>query len=63
MKPEKSNYSSYMTVDKSNISSKINITNIIQKNKLEEKKEKIIKFISVIVFVFVSAVLGIIIYI
>ena len=46
---KKSNYGNYSTLFKvENISKSANITNILKRNKIEEKKEKLSKFFTLI---------------
>jgi len=63
MRAEKSNFSSYSSIIRNvNIQKSANITDIIKKNKQEEKKEKILKFYIFLGFLCITVFFGTIIY-
>ena len=63
MRAEKSNFSSYSSIISNvNIKKSANITDIIKKNKQEEKKEKILKFYIFLGFLCITVFFGTIIY-
>ena len=52
MRAEKSNFGAYSTLTKNGtVSRPINITDLIKKNKIEEKKEKLLKIYTSLGFV------------